>query len=72
MAIQQHVRESAFDAETVRIMVDAYESALRELNLANGETGKNRRIADLILAMAENGERDPKVMCDRIVLMRQR
>jgi hypothetical protein len=71
MAIQQHIRDSAFDADTVRVMVDAYECARHQLQLASGDTDKNHRIADLVLAMAENGERDPQIICKRILLMMQ-
>jgi hypothetical protein len=71
LAIHQHVHNSAFDAETVRIMIDAYECARRELNQPTGHNTITHRIADLVLAMAENGEKDPKTICQRVVLALQ-
>jgi len=71
MAIQQRVHGSAFDAETVGIMVAAYECARQELSLPSGYSDQTGRIADLVLAMVENGERDATIMCKRVLLMMQ-
>jgi hypothetical protein len=69
MAIHQRVRDSAFDADTVSIMVDAYECVRHELALPSGHSEETHRIADLVLAMIENGERDASTMCKRVLLM---
>ena len=71
MAIQKHVHGSVFDADTVQIMVDAYECARKELGLPSGYTDKTGRIADLVLGLIENGERDPQIMCKHVLLMMQ-
>ena len=68
MAIHKHVRSTAFDADVVKIMIDAYETTLRALDVPKGDGNTNQRIADLVMHMTQGGERDPQVICKRVVM----
>jgi hypothetical protein len=68
LAIEQHLQGSTFDADTVRIMIDAYETICRELNLARGQSPTHQVIADKVLLLAKDGERDPQVIVKRVLL----
>jgi hypothetical protein len=68
LAIQQRIQRSAFDSETVRIMVAAYEAARRELGLSEGSEPANQQVAHLVVQMAERGERDVDIMVKQIVM----
>jgi hypothetical protein len=71
LAIRQHIAGSEFDADTTHVMIDAYECARRELNLPSGDSAINSRIADLVLHLAQAGERDPKAICKGVLMQLQ-
>ena len=71
MAIRQHLAGSEFDADTTRIMIDAYECARRALNVPSGDTVINSRIADLVLHLAKGGERNHEIICKRVLMQLQ-
>ena len=68
LAIRQHLKASEFDADTTDIMIEAYECARRELKLPSGHSATTARIADHVLEMAKAGERDPNVICKRVLM----
>ena len=53
-----------FNLATVRVMTAAYDSAMRQLDIAPGDplTGT---LASTIAALADDGERDPARLCER-------
>jgi hypothetical protein len=71
MAIHRHITGSAFDLHTTQVLVDAYECARRELDLPARGSSINSRIADLVLNLARHGERDPQIICKRVVTQLQ-
>jgi hypothetical protein len=68
LAINQHLAGSGFDADTVRIMVDAYEAVRGTLNLPSGDNPINSKIADKVIQLARDGERNPDVISKRVLL----
>jgi hypothetical protein len=71
VAIRQHI--ASLDNDTTRVMVDAYEAACRDLSLPAGTGPANNRVADLVLRMVQDGERDPQSISRRILtVVRQR
>ena len=67
MAIYRLLENSAFDPGKVRIMVEAYECACRELDLAGNKTDQiTELIARKIVEIAQaEVEMDAQVICDR-------
>jgi hypothetical protein len=73
LAIQQYIHDAAFDADVVKILVEAYDGVRLALNLPSGDSDVNHQIADRIMRMAKDGERDPQVICKRVLMqMEQR
>jgi hypothetical protein len=68
LAIKQHLAGSGFDTDTVRIMVDAYEAVRGTLKLPGGDTPINSKIADRVIQMVRDGERDADVVSKRVLL----
>ena len=66
MPIRAHLNGHKFDAETIRLMGLAYETALKALRLADRGDLANEVIAGRIVELAQAGERDPERMCDRV------
>lgn len=71
MAIKKILQESAFDADVVKVMVAAYEAARLAMELPSGESAGNRKIAECVMRMARNGERDPQVIAKQAILEMQ-
>jgi hypothetical protein len=55
----------SFDAETVRIMGEAYDAARRELQDYGQPALVNEILAKRIIDIADKGERDPKKLARR-------
>jgi len=58
--------EGAYAPDEVAILVSAYESALQEIGLER-EDPLAFTIARKVIALAKNGERDPKKLCASVV-----
>ena len=56
-------RAAAFDADTVQILCDAYEKARKSLHDTGQPQIVNEIIAQRIIALAKQGERDPNRLC---------
>jgi len=54
-----------FDAETRRVMGVAFEMTRAGLRLAHSNDPIGKIIADKIIELAQSGERDPNVLCER-------
>jgi len=68
VAIHKYVRSTVFDDDVVKVMIEAYEATLRALDVPKGDGNTNQRIADLVMHMTQGGERDPQVICKRVVM----
>lgn len=56
-------RAAAFDADTVQTLCDAYEKARKSLHDTGQPQIVNEIIAQRIIALAKQGERDPNRLC---------
>lgn len=56
-------RATEFDPNTVQILCDAYEKARKSLHDTGQPPIVNEIIAQRIIALARNGERDPDRLC---------
>lgn len=67
MAIYRLLENSAYDPEKVRVMIDAYECACRELNLQGNKTNPiTEIIAKKIIELTQADlEGDPQIICER-------
>jgi hypothetical protein len=54
-----------FDTETIRVMGLAFEMARAALRLDNRNDPLNKIVAEKIIELAQDGERDPNRLCDR-------
>jgi hypothetical protein len=60
-----HFTSGAFDPETVKTLCDAYDKCSKALHDAGQPEIVNRVIAERIIALAKQGERDPDRLCQR-------
>ena len=73
MPIHRLLENGAFQPEEVVMLISAYERALRELTLADGENrASNERIATMIIAIAQTGERDGSIIAEKTIARLQR
>jgi len=59
--------DHAFTPEDIKILVEAFEDALRTLELADREDQMTMTVAKLIIEFAKEGERDPARLRDLVV-----
>jgi hypothetical protein len=67
MPIREFLDSHRFDPEVVRVMSTAFEIARASLHLADRRDTVNGLLAQKIIALAEQGERDPECMADRVL-----
>jgi len=67
MPIQQWLAGSAFSPEDVTMLASAFESSLRDLGLVNREDPIVLLVAQRVIALAQEGERDPIKLRDDVV-----
>jgi hypothetical protein len=65
VAIYRLLQEAAFDQNDIDRMTAAYEAVLRALHLADRNDPVTELIANKIIEVARNGERDPARICAR-------
>jgi hypothetical protein len=58
---------AVFAPEDIPRLEAAYEAALRKLGLIDRSDPMTLTVAKLIIGLAREGERDPKILCDRAV-----
>lgn len=63
MAIYRIMEKSAFEPADVQRMSEAYEDALRQLNLKDRNDPLTEIVARLIIEIAQTGEKDPRRIC---------
>jgi hypothetical protein len=66
MAIYRLLQHAAFDDRTVKIMTQAYEAALRELELVDRSDPVTELVATKIIEAVRLGERDPARVCELV------
>jgi hypothetical protein len=59
--------DHAFTPEDVKVLIEAFEEALRALKLADREDRLTMTVAKLIIEFAKEGERDPNRLRDLVV-----
>ena len=67
MPIREFLNGYKFDPETTRVMGVAYEIVWAALELEAHNTVAREAVARRIIALAEQGERDPEHLCDRVL-----
>jgi hypothetical protein len=63
MPITPYLPPKVFDPETTRAMGIALEKACQTLGLSLTADAVTERVAKVIIALAEGGERDPELLC---------
>ncbi len=63
MAIVDLFRSTVFDPETVKLLSDAYDKARKSLHDTGQPYIVNEIIAERIISLAKQGERDPDRLC---------
>jgi hypothetical protein len=58
-------RSAAFDPETVKTLCDAFEKARKSLHDTGQPSIVNEVIAERLISLAQQGERDPDQLCER-------
>ena len=61
------VQEAAFNPEDITAMVAAHEMALKRLGVTDRKSPMAFLIAKTVLQIAKSGERDPKLLCERVI-----
>jgi hypothetical protein len=64
MPIRPYLEGQRFDAETVRLMGLAFETAIQALRTWEVVEPPREAIAKAIIDLAKGGERDPECLCD--------
>jgi hypothetical protein len=66
MSITPFLTEGVFDPNDIKAMSMALDDACQALNLVNGNPARET-IAERIIALARNGERNPTLLRDRVL-----
>jgi hypothetical protein len=67
MPIGPFLRGRRFDPELTRIMGVAFDTARVALRLTSRDSLAEARIAERIIELAKAGERDPDLLCERVL-----
>jgi hypothetical protein len=67
MSIKSFLSSEKFDRETMRVMGVAFESARVALGLAERSDRINEIVAQKIIELAKQGERNPDLLCERVL-----
>ena len=59
IAINEFLTNSAFAPDDIKVLVTAFEGALQHLRLVNRKDPATSLVAGRIIALAQQGERDP-------------
>ena len=63
VAIYRLLQRTAFEPEHVRLMVEAYEKALEQLELKDRDDPLTETIARYVVEVTQTGEADPDKIC---------
>ena len=61
------VQEAAFDPEDITAMVAAHEMALKRLGVTDRKSPMAFLIAKTVIQIAKSGERDPRLLSERVI-----
>jgi hypothetical protein len=61
------VQEAAFDPEDITAMIAAHEMALKRLGVTDRKSAMAFLVAETVIQIATGGERDPKLLCERVI-----
>jgi hypothetical protein len=64
MPIRPYVDGRKFDDETVRVLGLAFEAVCIALRIGDSADDVRRAIAARVISLAENGERNPDILCE--------
>jgi hypothetical protein len=67
MPIRSLLDDHRFDPETTRIMAVAFETAHIALRLSDRDKITEARIAERIIELTKAGERNPDILCERVM-----
>ena len=67
MPIRSYLDGHSFDPEMTRIMGIAFETARIALRLTDRDKFAEARIAEKIIDLAKAGERNPDLLCERVL-----
>ena len=61
------VKGAAFDPEDITAITAAHEILLKQLNVTDRKSPMAFLIAKMVLQIAKSGERDPKLLSERVI-----
>ena len=67
MPLRRFLQDAAFGPDEIAVLVTAFESTLRVLNLSNTLDPATEMVARTIFELAKQGERDPVRLRERAV-----
>jgi hypothetical protein len=67
MPIYRLLERSSFGPDEIKIIVSAYERACQEIKLTNRADLPTEQVAARVFRIAQTGERDPQIICERAV-----
>jgi hypothetical protein len=67
MAIYRLLKNRAFGPDEIKVLIAAYQEALRTLRLANRSDPTTEIVAKKIIELAHRGERDPVRLRERAI-----
>ena len=67
MSVHKLIANGSFGPAEIKLMTAAYETALIDLGLADGEDPINELIAKAIINVTAAGERDPSAVKERAI-----
>lgn len=66
MAIRSYFQAGAFDEEAIRILTDAFETALGLAHIEDRKDVRAEELASRVIILFEKGERDPTKIARRV------
>jgi hypothetical protein len=67
MSIRPFLNGHRFDQETVRILGVAFEQVCIALQIGASDDDVKQAIANKVIELAKTGERDPDLLCERVL-----
>lgn len=67
MPIYRLLQRSSFGPDEIKIIVSAYERACEEIKLTDRADPRSEQVAAKVFRIAQTGERDPQIICERAV-----
>jgi hypothetical protein len=61
------VKGAAFEPEDITVITAAHEIVLEQLNVTDRKSAMAFLIAKTVIQIAKSGERDPRLLCERVI-----